>query len=199
MKGNEVTDITLVESKHNELHDAFLEIFQGRSDFQLENFVVNAHTSPERQYAQCVLELQNKYYSIKQADISPRKINHQIKTETCPFAIEEKQLELEQLDIAMLGALREFDTLYKIYQKFPRYTNEQLQKAESKYWLERLTSQAQQDIESSGSVSVGNAEALRQVGVINSYSERFFESVQNHPGLVKEKQNEMLSLQSESE
>jgi hypothetical protein len=199
MKGNEVTDITLVESKHNELHDAFLEIFQGRSDFQLENFVVNAHTSPERQYAQCVLELQNKYYSIKQADISRRKINHEIKNEECPFTIEEKQLELEQLDIAMLGALREFDTLYKIYQKFPRYTNEQLQKAESKYWLERLTSQAQQDIESSGSVSVGNAEALRQVGVINSYSERFFESVQNHPGLVKEKQNEMLSIQSESE
>jgi len=199
MKGNEVTDITLIESKHNELHDAFLEIFQGRSDFQLENFVVNAHTSPERQYAQCVLELQNKYYSIKQADISRRKINHEIKNEECPFTIEEKQLELEQLDIAMLGALREFDTLYKIYQKFPRYTNEQLQKAESKYWLERLTSQAQQDIESSGSVSVGNAEALRQVGVINSYSERFFESVQNHPGLVKEKQNEMLSIQSESE
>jgi len=199
MKGNKVTDITLVESKHNELHDAFLEIFQGRSDFQLENFVVNAHTSPERQYAQCVLELQNKYYSIKQADISRRKINHEIKNEECPFTIEEKQLELEQLDIAMLGALREFDTLYKIYQKFPRYTNEQLQKAESKYWLERLTSQAQQDIESSGSVSVGNAEALRQVGVINSYSERFFESVQNHPGLVKEKQNEMLSIQSESE
>jgi hypothetical protein len=199
MKGNEVTDITLVESKHNELHDAFLEIFQGRSDFQLENFVVNAHTSPERQYAQCVLELQNKYYSIKQADISRRKINHEIKNEECPFTIEEKQLELEQLDIAMLGALREFDTLYKIYQKFPRYTNKQLQKAESKYWLERLTSQAQQDIESSGSVSVGNAEALRQVGVINSYSERFFKSVQNHPGLVKEKQNEMLSLQSQSE
>ena len=199
MKGNEMTDITLIESKHNELHDAFLEIFQGRSDFQLENFVVNAHTSPERQYAQCVLELQNKYYSIKQADISRRKINHEIKNEECPFTIEEKQLELEQLDIAMLGALREFDTLYKIYQKFPRYTNEQLQKAESKYWLERLTSQAQQDIESSGSVSVGNAEALRQVGVINSYSERFFESVQNHPGLVKEKQNEMLSIQSESE
>jgi len=194
-----MTDITLIESKHNELHDAFLEIFQGRSDFQLENFVVNAHTSPERQYAQCVLELQNKYYSIKQADISRRKINHEIKNEECPFTIEEKQLELEQLDIAMLGALREFDTLYKIYQKFPRYTNEQLQKAESKYWLERLTSQAQQDIESSGSVSVGNAEALRQVGVINSYSERFFESVQNHPGLVKEKQNEMLSIQSESE
>ena len=199
MKGNEMTDITLIESKHNELHDAFLEIFQGRSDFQLENFVVNAHTSPERQYAQCVLELQNKYYSIKQADISRRKINHEIKNEECPFTIEEKQLELEQLDIAMLGALREFDTLYKIYQKFPRYTNKQLQKAESKYWLERLTSQAQQDIESSGSVSVGNAEALRQVGVINSYSERFFESVQNHPGLVKEKQNEMLSIQSESE
>ena len=36
MKGNEVTDITLIESKHNELHDAFLEIFQGRSDAQVD-------------------------------------------------------------------------------------------------------------------------------------------------------------------
>ena len=190
------TDITLIESKHNELHEAFLQIFQGRSDFQLENFVVNAHSTTERQYAQCVLELQNKYYSIKRADISRRKLRHEIETETCPFSIEEKQLDLEQLEIAIIGALREFDTLYRIYQSLPKYTNKELQNAEDKYWLERLTTQAQQDIEAHGAVSVGNAEALRQINVIKDYSNRFFQSVQNHPGLVKETKNEMLSLQS---
>ena len=42
MKGNEVTDITLIESKHNELHDAFLEIFQGRSDAQVDDLFQQA-------------------------------------------------------------------------------------------------------------------------------------------------------------
>lgn len=194
-----MTDITLLENKHNELYQSFLEIFQGRSDFQLKNFVVNTHVSSERQYAQCVIELQNKYYTIKKADISTRKLKHKLKSETCPFKIEEIELELEQINIAIIGALREFDTLYKIYEKFPKYKNKDLQEAESKYWIERLTTQAQQDIEATGTISVGNAEALRQMGIIKSYSERFFESLQNHPGLVKEKQDEMLSLQSESE
>ena len=182
------TSITMIEEKYNELHEAFLEIFQGRSDFQIENFVVKAHASPERQYAQCVLELQNKYYSIKRADISRRKIKDEISKEVCPFVIEEKNLDLEQLEIAIIGALREFHILYQLYNKYPQYKNHELQVAESKYWIDRLATQAQQDIESHGAVSTGNAEALRQVGVINDYSKRFFESVQHHPGLVKDKQ-----------
>lgn len=194
-----MTDITLIESKHNELHDAFLEIFQGRSDYQIENFVVNSHVTPERQYAQCVLELQNKYYSIKRADISRRKLQHEIKTEKCPFTIEEKELELEQLDIAMIGALREFDTLYRIFQTLPKFSNQQLQQSEANYWVERLATQAQQDIEAHGAVSVGNAEALRQANIINNYSQRFFESVKNHPGLIKGTKDEVLSLQSKPE
>ena len=180
------TDITLIEEKHNELHESFLEIFQGRSDFQIENFVVKSHTSPERQYAQCVLELQNKYYSIKRADISRRKIKDEISKEVCPFTIEEKNLDLEQLEIALIGALREFHILYELYKTYPQYSNKELQVAESKYWIDRLATQAQQDIEAHGAVSTGNAEALRQVGLITDYTKRFFESVQNHPGLVKE-------------
>lgn len=179
------TDITIIEDKHNELHNAFLEIFQGRSDYQIEYFVVKSHVSPERQYAQCVLELQNKYYSIKRADISRRKIQNEITKETCPFTIEEKQLDLEQLEIAIIGALREFHILYELYKSYPQYKNHELQVAEHKYWVDRLATQAQQDIEAHGTVSVGNAEALRQAGIIDDYSKRFFESVKNHPGLVK--------------
>ena len=182
------TDITLIEEKHNELHESFLEIFQGRSDFQIENFVVKSHTSPERQYAQCVLELQNKYYSIKRADISRRKIKNEISKEVCPYTIEEKNLDLEQIEIALIGALREFHILYELYKTYPHYNNKELQVAESKYWIDRLATQAQQDIEAHGAVSTGNAEALRQVGVITDYTKRFFESVQHHPGLVKETQ-----------
>lgn len=189
-------DITIIENKKEELHKAFYEIFQGRSNYQIENFVVNQHFTPERRYAQCVLELQNKYYSIKKADISRRRLKHEIENDNCPFNVEEKMLELEQIDIAIVGALREFDILYNIFQQLPKYTNEQLQKSEAEYWIKRLTTQAQQDIESTGTISVGNAEALRQSNVIGNYSDRFIHNIQQHPGLMKEMLDEILSIQS---
>lgn len=193
-----ITDISTVTSKKQELYDAFLEIFQGRSDFQLQKFVVDVHVSTERQYAQCVLELQNKYYSIKRSDIIRRKLQHEIEKESCTFTVEEKKLELEQIEIAIVGALREFDTLYQIFQQLPKYTNKQLQDAEGEYWLKRLSTQAQQDIEAQGTISVGNAEALRQVGIIREYTERFMKVIEKHPGACeflkeqKEKQKNFL-------
>jgi len=194
-----MADIALIDRRHAELHEAFCQIFQGRSDYQLKNFVVSAHVTPERQYAQCVLELQHKYYAIKKADISRRKLQHELKTTTCPFTIEEKALDLEQIDIAMVGALKEFDTLYKIFQSLPKFSNEELQEAEAAYWAERLATQAQQDIEAHGTVSVGNAEALRQANILNGYAHRFFESMRSHPGLVQGGRDEVLSVRSQSE
>lgn len=193
------TDITIIDNKKNELHEAFYEIFQGRSNYQIENFVINAHCTPERRYAQCVLELQNKYYSIKKADISRRKLQQEINNSKCPFTIEEIELELEQLELAIFGALREFDILYKIFQQLPKYNNEQLQQSETKYWIERLSTQAQQDIEAHGTISVGNAEALRQANIIGDYSTRFLQNIKNHTGLIKETMNDILSLQIKQE
>jgi len=190
-------DISTAIDKYDELHERFISTFQGRSDFQIANFVVAAHSSPERQYAQCVTELQAKYFAIKRADITRRRLRKELGDIQCQFDREEKEVSLQELDIALIGALREFDTLYQIYKSFPAFTHEQLQAAEKSYWVERIATQAQRDIEAHGSVSPGNAEALQQVGLIDGYSKRFLESVQDHPGLVKGTADDLLSLQTE--
>ena len=191
------TSIEPIEQKYDELHDQFLEAFQGRSDFQISNFVIGAHKSPERQFAQCMAELQAKYFSIKRADINRRRIKHEIENCACPFDVEEKEVALQELEIALVGALREFDTLYQIYQQLPKFRNAELQDAEYTYWLDRIAEQAQRDIEATGAVGPGNAEALRQVGLIDGYSERFLQSVQDHPGLVEEGKNDLLQIQTQ--
>jgi len=191
------TSIEPIERKYDELHEQFLEAFQGRSDFQISNFVVGAHKSPERQFAQCIAELQAKYFSIKRADINRRRLKHEMTTSKCPFDIEEKEVALQELDIALTGALREFDTLYQIYQQLPKFKNQELQEAERGYWLDRIAEQSQRDIEASGTVSSGNAEALRQVGLIDGYSERFLQSVQEHPGLVEKAKDDLLQIQTQ--
>jgi len=191
------TSIEPIERKYDELHEQFLEAFQGRSDFQISNFVVGAHKSPERQFAQCMAELQAKYFSIKRADINRRRLKHEIENSACPFDIEEKEVTLQELSIALTGALREFDTLYQIYQQLPKFKNQELQEAERGYWLDRIAEQSQRDIEASGTVSSGNAEALRQVGLIDGYSERFLQSVQEHPGLVEKAKDDLLQIQTQ--
>jgi len=157
---------------------------------------VHGIDTPERQYAQCVTELQAKYFAIKRADINRRRLLSELGDTQCQFDREEKEVSLQELEIALIGALREFDTLYQIYKSFPAFTHEQLQDAEESYWVDRIATQAQRDIEAHGSVSPGNAEALQQVGLIDGYSKRFLESVQDHPGLVKDTANDLLSLQT---
>lgn len=177
------TNINDINEKHNELHEAFLQIFQGRSNFQLDNFVVGMHTTPERQYAQCVLELQHKYYNIRRADIARRKLIKQIEDSTDEFEKEEKLIDLEEIEISIIGAIREFDHLYAIFQAMPKFNIEELEEGESKYWLERLSIQSQIDIESTGRISIGNYEALRQIDLINDHAKRFMQNLVDHPGL----------------
>lgn len=179
------TDINDVNEKHKELHEAFLQIFQGRSNFQLDNFVVGMHMTPERQYAQCVLEMQHKYYSIRRADIGRRKLLKQIEEATDEFDKEEKLLDLEQTEIAIIGALREFDHLYAIFKAMPKFTIEELEEGESKYWIERLAIQSQIDIDATGRISTGNYEALRQIDLIRDHAKRFEEVITEHPGINK--------------
>lgn len=172
--------ISSVEAKREELEAAFNQIFQGRSDFQIERFVVNAHVTPERQYAQCVLELQHKYYAIKKGEIQRRRMLRSLQLVEDPLDREEIVLDLEQHELAMKNSLHEFECLYGMFLSFPKFTREQLESAEAGYWARRLVIQAQQDVEERGSISAGNSEALRQIDVIQNYVERFAERVRDH-------------------
>jgi hypothetical protein len=66
----------------------------------------------------------------------------------------------------VLGALREFESLYKIWQSFPKkYTRQEIDAAQPDYWKLRLERQAQQDLQATGRIGVGNSEALRQINL----------------------------------
>lgn len=76
-----------------------------------------------------------------------------------------KQVELEQLQRAMLGASREFAFLNNMWMNWgKRYTREDLNNAQEEEYKQRLITQAQHDIEATGRISAGNLEGLRQIG-----------------------------------
>ena len=155
-----------------ELQNAFVEIQQPRTDYELRHFVVRQHDTESQQYAQCVLELQIKYNAIRRALIQKRRLQVEIsellKQKDNPLAVydaESKEIDLEEQDMAMIGALREFQALYYIFKGFSkRYTRLELNLAQEEYWTKRLTRQANHDLLASGRVSVGNIDALRQIG-----------------------------------
>ena len=154
------------------MEDAFLEIQQPRTAYVLEKFVVGQHDTLETQYAQCVLELQIKYDNLRRAKLNKRKIEIKIKeaedkgTELEQIEADLMRIDLEEQDRAVLGALREFEALYKIWQSFPKkFTRAELDAGQENYWRLRLARQAQQDLQATGRIGVGNNEALRQIGL----------------------------------
>ena len=155
-----------------QMEDAFLEIQQPRSPYVLEKFVVNQHDTEETRYAQCVLELQVKYDNIRRAKLNKRKLQLKIDelekkgSEIDLIDADLVRIDIEEQDRAMLGALREFEALYKIWQRFSqKYTRQQLDQNQTEYWQLRLQRQAHQDMQATGRIGVGNNEALRQIGM----------------------------------
>jgi hypothetical protein len=155
-----------------ELEQSFLEIQQPRTSYVIEKFVVGQHDTIEMQFSQCVLEIQIKVANLKRAKLGKRKIEIQIKeledkgTEIDQIDADLKRIDLQEQDLAVLGALRELEALYKIYQSFPKkYTRKEIDDAQENYWKLRLERQAQQDLQATGRIGVGNSEALRQINL----------------------------------
>ena len=160
-------------SQHDALFAAFDAVSQPRSDYQLRKFVVGEHETPERQYLQVVVEMQRKVSALRRAVIERRKKLAAIDKEVDLDEKELMQIDLDDMNFAITGAMREFDTLYAIYKSLPTFTAQELQDAEEKYWQRRLIRQSQVDIDSFGQISPGNMDALRQAGIVNGFEERF--------------------------
>ena len=152
------------------LQSAFTEIQQPRTDFELKHFVVDQHEGDPQRYAQCVLEIQTKFNNIRRALINKRKINYEIDSADISnplvqFDVEGKRIDLEEQDLALLGAVREFQALYKLFLSFEKkFTREEINAAQPEYWVKRLTRQANHDLLANGRVGVGNIDALRMIG-----------------------------------
>jgi len=152
------------------LQQAFIEIQMPRTPFALENFVVNSKFTDQQRYAQCVLELSIAYDNLRTVNLALEKKRLEIDaidttTRMGEIDKEMKEIEIEQTERAVVGAMREFDFLYDMWEKFPRkYTREDLNEAQQEEYTKMLETQAQHDLNAMGRISVGNQEGLRQLG-----------------------------------
>jgi hypothetical protein len=160
----------------DEINKAIAEVQQPRSRFQLERFVLGQHATPEMQYYQTVIELQDMIYKYKLAQISVKKAEAKIaklrKTndELDELKAQEVELGLVQTRFIMLGAERELKHLTEIWNSFEhKYTREEIEAAQPNYWQARLTNNARAMIMGGSGVNPAHIEAMEQAGVLDNF------------------------------
>ena len=156
---------------HNDLIKAFDEIQMPRTEYELRKFIIESQDTEIKAYAHCVLELSNKYDALRFANIDVQIKEHEIaeleekKDTISMLEASKKRIELEQTNRARVGALREFEALYRIWQEFPKkYTRAEIDADQPMYWDKRISRQANNDMISTGRVSTSNLDALRMIG-----------------------------------
>lgn len=179
-------DITEINGIVNDLREDFEAIAMPRSAYTLEHLVVRVHEHESQQWLQCVLEMRIKYNTIRRYLINRQKLQREIETLQDDLESQLKLIDLDDLDWALLGATREFMALYAIYRQFgKRYTHEEIEAGQVEYWHNRLIKQAGQDVFAAGRVSVGNLEALRQIGFVPAEKDGRIEFMRGNNGAVQ--------------
>ena len=158
------------------IEKAIAEVQQPRSRFQLERFVLGQHATPEMQYYQTVLELQDAIYKYNLAVINVKKSKLKISKlratgdELDELEAQEMELGLVQTTYAMVGAEREMKHLLEIFDTFThKYTREEIEAAQPDYWQARLTNNAKAMLMGGSSVNSAHIEAMEQAGVLDSF------------------------------
>lgn len=152
--------------------EAISEIQQPRSRYQLINFVIGQHDTPEMRFYQLMLELQDTNYKISVAEIGLKKVAIEIARlletgdEIDALDAEEKTLGMEQTRIVMEGALREQAILEDLFNSCDHYTRDEIEHAQPEYWQKRLTRQTNLQI-MSGGIQWAQLDSLRQIGLLD--------------------------------
>jgi hypothetical protein len=159
-----------------EIEKAIAEVQQPRSRFQLERFVLGQHATPEMQYYQTVIELQDAIYKYKLAVLNVKKSELKIAKlratgdELDELKAQEIELGLAQTSYAMLGAEREMKHLLEIFDTFAhKYTRDEIEKAQPDYWKARLTNNAKAMLMGGQSVNPAHIESMEQAGILDGF------------------------------
>ena len=160
----------------NEIDKAIAEVQQPRSRFEIERFVLGQHATPEMQYYQVVIELQDMIYKYKLAQIAVKKTEAKIAKlrstgdEIDELKAQERELGLAQTRFTMLGAERELANLIDIWNSFEhKFTRAEIEQAQPDYWQARLTNNARAMLMGGSSVNAAHIEAMEQAGVLDAF------------------------------
>lgn len=166
-----------------EIEKAIREVQQPRSRFQLERFVLGQHPTPEMQFYQTCIELQDMIYKYRLAKINVQKQELKIARlresgdELKELKAQEIELGLAQTKTAMFGAEREIAHLVDIFNAFPKqYTREEIEQAQPDYWKARLTGNARAMLMGGTSVNPAHIESMKQAGILDEFVQEVIES-----------------------
>lgn len=155
------------------IQDAIKAITQNRSRYQIEKFVIGQHHSPEMQYMQLCREASGVINSIAETKLKIEKVKAQAEelreTGKKSDAIEADIMELSipGMEESLISSQRELDFMQELFDKFPKFTREQIEDAQQDYWETRLTRVAQlQMLSRQGGVDWAQLESVYQAGII---------------------------------
>lgn len=161
-----------------DIMDYIKEVQQPRSRFQIERFVLGQHDTIEMQFYQLCLELQSSIFAIKRVelDIKRAKLKSARLKETGDeldaLDAEDIDLGLAQTEMTLFGAKRELEILLDIWQSFEtKFSRQEIEDKQEEYWHRRLIRQAEMQALGQGYVDMGNIDALRQAGALESFLE----------------------------
>ena len=159
-----------------ELTNAIAEIQQPRSNFQLKHFVLGQHATPEMQYYQLLIEIQDLSFKYQNAllelEVAERKIAklELSKNEIKLLKAKQKRLSLDQFKLAILGSERELSYLLSIWEASEhKYSREEIEAAQPEYWKARLSANANAMIMGGAGVNPAHLEAMDQAGVLEDF------------------------------
>lgn len=153
------------------IEDAIKEIQQSQSKYQYEKFVIGQHDTPEMQYYQTVIEASARIRNLKETELKLKKLEAEIEelleTGKKSDAIQAEiiNLQIEDMELSLIGQKREIQILEDIFSQFPNYTRAEIEAAQPEYWQKRLIRTAQLQL-MSGSIGWAQLEAVHQAGLL---------------------------------
>ncbi len=155
-----------------EIEEAIAAVQQPRSRFQIIHFVLGQHDTPEMQFYQLCLELQDTSFRLSMSKLGVRKTEIEIARlletgdELDAIEAEEKTLGMKQSKIIHLGAERELATLVDLFHQIPHFTRDEIDHAQPDYWHKRLIRQTNLQL-MSGGVQWAQLDSMRQIGLLD--------------------------------
>jgi hypothetical protein len=160
----------------DEIEKAIAEVQQPRSRFQLEKFVLGQHPTPEMQYYQTCVELQDMIYKYRSAEIDIKIQEAKIAKlkargdDISNLKAQKLELGLQATKTVMIGAAREISDLESIYESFEhKFTREEIEAAQPDYWKARLTANAKAMLIGGVSVNPAHIESMQQAGILDEF------------------------------
>ena len=156
-----------------QLPKEILEIKQSRSKFQIEKFVLGQHDTSEMQYYQLCMEIETLVYSLCETELNIKKIEAEIEElnatgkKSDAVEAEIKALHLQRTQSSLIGTRRELVIMKQLFDKFPKYTREDIEAIQEEHWRKKLIRVGQlQMLASHTGVNWAQLDAIQQGGFL---------------------------------